>query len=374
VHKKKIIVSVSNDLSTDQRVFRTCSLLEEMNFEIILVGRVLKNSTSINRNYQCRRFKILVNKGFLFYSLFNIRLFFYLLIKKTDFLFANDLDTLLPNIIISKLKRKPLVYDSHEYFTEVPEIQNRKIVKFVWQSIEKICLSNLTSMITVNNSIAKLYNSKFKIKVDVVRNVPLKTNIERKSYRAELNLPKEKFIIIIQGAGINIDRGAEEALETIKNIDNSILLIVGQGDVVPFLKAKVEKENLSNKVIFVVSQPLSQLYKYTMSSDLGLTLDKPNNINYLYSLPNKLFDYIQAGTPVLASNLPEVANIVNKYNIGLILKNITPQEISEQINILINQKDNLKTYSENCIKAANILCWENEKEVLKQVIIKLMKK
>ncbi len=134
---KRIIVSVTNDLTTDQRVAKVCDTLTKMGFSVLLIGRKLKNSENINRNYKIVRFRLLFNKGFLFYAEYNLRLFFKLLFLKKDVLLSNDLDTLLPNYLIHKIFKTKLVYDSHELFTEVPELTNRPFVQKFWLTIEK---------------------------------------------------------------------------------------------------------------------------------------------------------------------------------------------------------------------------------------------
>ena len=105
---KRIIVSVTNDLVTDQRVDKTCDVLTEIGFEVILVGRKLKNSLPIHRKYSTKRFRLVFNKGILFYAEYNTRLFLFLLFSRKSFLFSNDLDTLLPNYLISKIQKKKL--------------------------------------------------------------------------------------------------------------------------------------------------------------------------------------------------------------------------------------------------------------------------
>ncbi len=368
MNKKRVIVSVTNDLATDQRVARSCSVFHDMGWEVVLVGRILPNSMTINRDYRCVRFNLPFRRGAQFYAVYNIRLFFFLLFTRCDLLFSNDLDTLLPNFLISRLKRKPLLYDSHEYFTEVPEIQGRTFVKKTWQSIEKICLSRMKSMITVNESIAKLFREKYKIQVAVIRNVPLKSNNLDIPSKSALGLPEDKKIVILQGAGINIHRGAEEAVEAMKFVDNAILLIVGSGDVVPALKEYVIANDLSEKVWFVGKVPADQLRKFSSVADIGLSLDKPLNVNYEYSLPNKLFDYIQAGIAVLASDLVEVAKIVHHYQVGELLAEHKPEIIANYMqNILSNQKL-LDTYKSNARKAAESLCWDHEKSILEKII------
>ncbi len=103
---KRIIVSVSNDLATDQRIEKICATLQELNYDILLVGRKLKNSLPLYRNYKTKRIHLFFNKGFLFYAEYNIRLFFLLLFSKKEILLANDLDTLLPNFLVSIIQKK----------------------------------------------------------------------------------------------------------------------------------------------------------------------------------------------------------------------------------------------------------------------------
>ena len=134
---KRILISVTNDLTTDQRVEKACEVLSEIGYDVLLVGRKLKKSLPIQRNYKTIRFRLLFNVGFLFYAEFNIRLFIFLLFTKKDLLFSNDVDTLLPNYIISKLQNKKLVFDSHELFSEIPELVHKKRVKNVWLFLEK---------------------------------------------------------------------------------------------------------------------------------------------------------------------------------------------------------------------------------------------
>ena len=123
---RRVIISVVSDLVTNQRVLRTALALHSKGLIVTLVGRQMRSSLQIpERPYQTKRFKLGFETGPLFYAFYNIRLFFFLLFSKADILVTNDLDTLLPNFIISRLKKSVLFYDSHEYFTEVPELVNR---------------------------------------------------------------------------------------------------------------------------------------------------------------------------------------------------------------------------------------------------------
>ena len=365
---KKVIVSVTSDLFTDQRVNRTSTLLHDLGFEVILVGRKKRTSSLLaDRIYKTKQFKLLFEKGFLFYACYNLRLFTYLLFHKCNLLVSNDLDTLLPNYLISRLKGISLIYDSHEYFTGVPEIQQRPFVKKVWTGIEKMIFPHLKHIFTVNNSIANLYREEYGKELIVIRNIPEIGIIGEIKSRTALGLPEDKQIVLMQGAGINVDRGGEEAVLSMLpqyGLQNVVLYIIGDGDVVAFLKKMVTDNNLETLVFFLPRKPYNELVNYTVNADIGLTLDKDTNINYRYSLPNKIFDYIHAQIPVLASPLVEVKNIVEKYQIGVLIENFEPQHIANKINDMLNDKKKIDFWKKNLKIASQKLTWENEKKEL----------
>ena len=367
VNQQKITVLVSNDLSTDQRVRKMCNSLINLGYSIELVGRKLPDSKPLNRPYNIKRFKLWFNKGGLFYANLNIRLFVYLLFSRYDRIHANDLDTLLPAYIISKLRNKPLVYDTHEIFSEVPEIQGRWVKK-VWVFIENMLFPKLKTVITVNQSIADFYQQKYnRYDIIVIRNIPEKQSVVKTQSRTDLNLPIDRFIMIAQGAGINVDRGIEEVLLSLKYLDQILLLIVGNGDAIPRLKEMTSSNNLSDKVKFIPRIPYEQMMQYTMNSDLGLSVDKPTSLNYEFSLPNKIFDYIQADIPLLVSNLIEVAAIVNKFEIGEIIQNVEPVEIASVVKIFQDNTDITEKIKENLKKASIELNWENDAKILEEI-------
>ena len=363
----KVIVTVSNDLYTDQRVHKVCSFIEEQGYDVLLVGRIKKNSKEIKRTYSTHRLKLWFSKGPLFYAEFNLRLFFYLLVRKSSIIVANDLDTLLACYTASKFKLKTqLIYDTHEYFTEVPELVARPKTQRIWEGIEGWIFPKLKTIYTVNKSIAQLYSEKYKKEVKVIRNISPLFQITDLRSKGELGIPADKFIIIIQGAGINVDRGAEEAIEAMQRIVNSVLLIVGDGDVVSQLKENVRKLQLDEKVKFFPKMSYDKMMNYTFYADLGLTLDKPTNINYRFSLPNKLFDYIHTNTPVLSTDLIEVKNIIETFNVGTIIKELTSENLAKIINEIKADKQSLENWKTNCTKAKEELNWQKECETLKQ--------
>lgn len=323
----------------------------------------MNDSRPIDRPYKTKRFKLIFNKGVLFYAEYNLRLFFFLLFRKHDIYHANDLDTLLPMWLVSSIYRKKLVYDTHEYFTGVPEIQNRYFVKKVWSGIEKFLFPKVKHVFTVNESISDLYFKEYKSRPLVIRNLPEKKIINKLKSRKDLGLPENKKVVILQGSGINIHRGAEELLEAIAIQDKLFLCVVGKGDVINNLKKRSSKPDLISKVLFVDALPYEKMMQYTINADVGVSLDKPNNLNYLYSLPNKVFDYLKVGIPIVCSDLVELSKIINIYNCGILIKNHQPKSILTALNSVLDEK-NYSIFKAAALRVNNELNWENESESL----------
>ena len=367
--KKLVVLSVTNDLATDQSVQKVAQTLLNMGFEVLLVGRLLKGSLPV-KHFAHHRMKLFFTKGVAFYAAYHIRLFLFLLFKKADILVANDLDTLLPNFFISKIKGLPLVYDSHELYTEVPELQDNPTKKKIWLSVEQFIFPKLKKVFTVNASIAQIYEAKYKVKVNILRNVPRKSTLQfetKANLRKQLNLPLNKKIIIMQGSGINVSRGGEEAVEAMQLVENTLLFIIGAGDAIPLLKQMVQDLKLQEKVIFIVKLPYRELLNYTACADAGLTLDKDNNLNYRYSLPNKLFDYFACGLPVIASKLVEIEKIYHQFPFGILVNEVTVKSVADAIQLVDVDGANYKQWLVNIKKASAVLCWENEEKIILEV-------
>lgn len=334
-------------------------------YDVLLVGRRMKASKPMeDRPYTTKRMKLLAETGPLFYALFNFRLFFFLLFHRADILVSNDLDTLLPNVLISRLKGKKLVYDSHEYFTQVPELINRPKVQRIWERIERFCMKHVKNAITVNSSIKEKYEAKYGIPYKVVRNVSPRFRPEKMATKSELNLPEDKAILIMQGAGLNVDRGVDLIIQAMPLLNNAVLAIVGDGDVIPEMKSLVKSLHLEEKVLFFGKRPYAELMQFTANATLGLSFDQPTNPNYLYSLPNKIFDYIHTLTPILCSDVVEVRKIVETYNLGEVVYDFRPEQLAAQIENILAQPGQLEQWKANCKKAAETEHWEKEVQQL----------
>ena len=358
--KKKLFVAVTNDISTDYRVHKVCTYLLQKDYQIEVYGRVLPNTIFVKRDYEIVRKKHFFNHNFLFYAEFNIRLFFYLLFKKYDCILANDLDTLPACFFISKLKKTTLVYDSHELFSEGPELQGRKFVQSFWRKLEDFFLPRIKKSYTVSQSIADFYNKKYQINMGVVRNIPLKTQAY---ISEEVSFPTQQKTILYQGV-LNPGRGIKPMIEALQYIENLDLIIIGYGKVEAELKQFVIDKKMQDRVFFLGRISREKLLNYTQKATLGMVLEEPLGLSFQYSLPNKLFDYIHSQIPIIAGNLNEISKIIKEYKVGIIVENYTPKAIATAIQDLLNDENKMVAIKQNQQNASEVLCWEIEQQKL----------
>ncbi|HCT31429.1 MAG TPA: glycosyl transferase group 1 [Bacteroidales bacterium] len=348
----RIILFATTDLVSDQRVHRSSITLTQEGHDVLAIGRRLPDTPkNVERKYKVKLLRMVFRKGFLFYFFFNIRIFFYLLFHRFDLVCSNDLDTLLGCRLGCFFKGKSLVYDSHEYFTETPELIGRPITRNIWKFIELLCLKRVKYAYTVSQGIADEYFKKYGIRMEVIRNLPLRNeNYGHKSVRPT---------IIYQGA-LNKGRGLELAIEMINNLPCYCLMIVGAGDLELKLRKRVIELDLIDRVEFRGRIPYEKLHALSSKAWLGLSLEEDLGLSYRYALPNKLFDYIQAQIAVLVSDLPEMAKIVEKYDIGIVAKTKDPKELADLVASFFENKDKREKTIDNLIAANNELVWENE--------------
>jgi glycosyltransferase involved in cell wall biosynthesis len=318
----------------------------------------LRNSPELkNRAFKHRRYRMLFTGGPLFYACFNMRLLTSLLfVKRPTLLISNDLDTLPANFIASRIRGLPLIYDSHELFTQVPELIQRKLVQSVWKGIESWLLPKVRYAVTVNYSIATIYRRLYGTRFRVVRNVP---------ERLEFTSRKEKHVkrqtIIYQGA-LNVGRGLELMIDAMQYLEHVSFMIVGSGDIEDQLKERAVQKNLEDRVEFRGRLLPEELIPLTLSADLGISLEEDLGLNYRYALPNKIFDYIQCRVPVLCSALPEMSRIVDSYGIGISTRERDPEKLAGIVRYMLKERTG-GAWMGALEKAALELCWENESAI-----------
>lgn len=373
----EIWVLVSNDLTHDQRVLKTCRSLASVGFKPQLVGRLLPASTDPPKAFPAHRLMLRFHAGALFYALLQIRMTLFLLRRARGAagVWANDLDTLLPAFLVAKWFRLPLVFDSHELFTEAAGLTGRPVPRAVWVWVERLLVPNLKVMLTVNDSIADVFHRRYRHgkagRPLVVRNMPMKrseagaSNGRAPILAAGLSI-QDGPLGIIQGAFLDADRGVREAVEVLAVRPSWQLLVVGAGPEWDWASAQTSR--FPGRLHLLPKQPYETLAGLTRSADWGFSLDKPAHGNYIMSLPNKLFDYIHAGVPVVASPLVEVARIVEQHGVGVLIEDHAPENIAAAVDKVLARPR--VEWGRQCEQASAVLNWEAEEPLLREALVR----
>lgn len=345
---------------------RICGSLAGAGYTVVLVGRKLAGSIPLSHaSYKQVRLRCWFNKGKLFYAEYNLRLFFFLLFKKMDCICAIDLDTILPCLFISKLKKTKRVYDAHELFCEMKEIVTRPVIYKIWKKIEKYALPQFAHAYTVNQPIADEFYKMYGIKYGVIMNVPLVVGESISHYGESI----EKYIIY-QGA-VNEGRCFETLIPAMKEV-HCQLLICGDGNFMQQARQLVKENNLQDRIIFKGNVAPAELRKITAAAYAGINLVENNGLSFYLSLANKFFDYIHARVPQLCAGYPAYTAINDKHEVAVAITDMSAKNIALQLNNLLQNEVLYKRLQDNCNAAMLIYNWQNEEKKLLDFYIHIL--
>ncbi|MEO5647461.1 MAG: glycosyltransferase [Chitinophagaceae bacterium] len=353
----RIFFTVTNDLNYDQRMIRICTTLANTGFDVVLVGRKMKNSIVLKTEvFRQKRLNCFFSKGKLFYIEYNTRLFFFLLFQKIDCICAIDLDTILPVYFISRIKKVPRVYDAHELFCEMKEIVTRKNIYRFWKRVEKFAVPKFPNGYTVNKPIAEEFNKMYGVNYEVIRSIAVLKDFE-------VHEKKERYLLY-QGA-VNEGRSFETLIPAMKDV-NSKLLICGDGNFMQEVKELVAQNKLEDKIEFKGKIPPSDLNHYTNNAYIGLTLFDDRGLSNYFSLANRFFDYIHAGIPQVCVDFPVYRELNNQYHVAVLVNDLSPLNLAKELNHMLEDKELYESLVKNCLATRKILNWqEEEKRLLK---------
>ena len=348
----KIVCTVTNDLSHDQRMHRICTTLAAAGHSVTLVGRWLPDSPPLpDRPYRQHRIRCRYRRGKRFYLEYNWRLWRTLRGWDFDYLNSVDLDTLPAGYL---LDRPHWVYDAHEWFSETPEVVGRPLVRRAWQLLGRWLVPKTTARYTVAEILSEKLSDEYGCSFGVVRSLPVRRPVPDRP-------PPAEKILLYQGM-LNPGRGLDVAVAALAGLPDCRLWLVGSGPEEAGLRELADRLGVGDRVTFHGFQPPDRLPAYTRAAWLGLNLLDAVSPSYYYSLANKSLDYVQDGLPSVQMDFPEYRAINDRHDCYLILHKLAPAPLAR----LIESVDETR-YGElrrNCARAAEVLCWEREGERL----------
>jgi glycosyltransferase involved in cell wall biosynthesis len=359
---KKVCIAFLGNSLHDSRIVNLTNSLKEENCAVSVISFdwFISDQEYFDDTYKV--FKL--HKGY--YSLFFYLRFAFILIKeliktKSDIYFAEDLYTLPFVTTIAKIRNAKVYYNSRELYAFLGGLRNRPILQKLVKSIEQFFIKKVDLVLTTGEMDSDFLKNFYKINNTVeIRNIPLmQMPAKSVNYREMFDIPSNSLIMIYQGVLLD-GRGIPIILRVMKELPELYLIIIGDGEQKNNFIKLIGELGISYRVFFIGTVKQKELINFTAGGDIGLSLIEDISLSYYHALPNKLFEYIMAGIPVLASNLPQMKKIVDDYNVG---ESVDLGIYAELINILSQWIANpklLHQYKKNCLLAAQELNWKSE--------------
>ena len=345
-----IICLVTNDITTDRRMIRTCSKLASIGWKVLLIGRTLNSSTEAPLYpFQTLRVSCRFESGPFFYI--EILWRFKKALKQFKFsrLLCTDLDT-IGIVHLTRTENVHVYFDAHEYFTEVPELNNAFIRKRIWTKWGRMAMRKVGTAYTVGPELATILGRKYRRHFHVVRNVP------ELSKDAKTNHENELLSMVYLGV-LNPGRGLEILIKIVIDRADIELTIVGDGPLLADLKMRASN---NPRIYFVGKKKPSELLPILLNSDVGVNLLEGSSLNYYYSLANKFFDYIHAGLPVLCMNYPEYHSIAGSYDCIYPVENLDLETVNQALDSIDKKSPTFQSKKHQAGLAAAVFNWDIE--------------
>lgn len=368
--KKKVLITFLGNIHYDTRCKNLFDTLTANNFNVNFIGFDWLTNGFINETGNISIYKL--KKGYLSIS-FYLKFTWYLLIKlittKASIIFAEDIYTLPLTVIFGKIKRATIYYDSRELFGYLAGLKEKRSKQTFWKWIEKFFIKKVDNVLVTGPMDAEFLKKEYKIKnLILLRNLPRYYKPELKlDLRSHLQIDKLKKIILYQGVLVK-GRGVEKIFSVLNQLPDNVFVIAGGGEFEQHYRKLSEEMKVADKVFFLGKLTQDELPKITASADIGVSLIENLSISYYHALPNKLFEYIMAEVPVVVSNLPQMKEIVEKYDVGYSVEFDDDSEIISTLKKLTEDSGLYERKKQNCQIASQELNWEKEVTTLLKTI------
>ncbi len=396
-----VAMIVWNDFKNDARVLKEAQTLQAAGYQVIVhalhtpgvtqeyetlesgvkVVRVMRSpfwnkrqnksqeQSNVNQNPYIN--KVGIKKFFWIASRIwtHLLLLMKMLQAKPDVIHAHDVNTLPTAYLASIFARAPLVYDAHEVSTGREGYHSfRKIVYYT----EKFLMPKAKATITTTTTRAKFFARAYHIQRPIVlQNRPRLTSPQKTNkIRDELNLHENWPIVLYQG-GLQQGRGLERLLDAASKVPNTYFVYIGGGRLETLLKDKAKALHLENKVYFIPTVSLAILPLYTASADMGVQVLENTCFNHYSTDSNKLFEYIIAGLPIIATHFPEIAKVIRQYDLGMLIPPGNTDALITALRTLSADPTVRKHYHHNAASASKNLNWEEQEQALIDLYTKL---
>lgn len=305
-----------------------------------------------------------------------------LLRTPADVYHALDLPAFPACYIAAQLRRKPLIFETYELpllTLPVSELKaSRRWLHALLAPLLAAMVPRCAAVIAVSPPIIQELRKRYHCpEVLLIRNVPTYRAVSKSDrLRQQLGLGPQVRIALYQG-GLQTNRGLDRLVRAAAFLERDIVIVMmgkAMHTVQAQLEALIASEGVADRVKFLPQVPYAELLDWTASADIGLIVYTPDySPNVQMMLPNKLFEYLMAGLPVLASQLEAVSDVIRTYGAGQIVSSLAPADVGAAINRMLADQAALDLMRRNALDAAqHVFCWEKERGELIRLYHKLL--
>lgn len=368
--KKRICHITINEIDLERRIFNQIETARLSGYKVSVIALGKTGNTPRERKKGFILWKVRTKfheSGPLKYIIFNFKLFFVLLFIPVNLIHCHDLWPLPAAGLAALFKNTALVFDAHEYYGGLKIFEKRPLRKQLWMIMEWVTIPLVDVLLTVSQPLGELYKKRYPQlkRVEIIRNLP-KYEIPNIQPDLKLRRNEEEKVVIFHGH-FKPGRGLENLIVAVSKLENTRLVLVGGGELHKKLNELVNVLNLNSIVEFKDYINRDLLISHSAQADIGAVLFEPTSMNYSFALPNKFFEYIMAGIPILASNIITLKYYIDKYEVGRTVDPSKPDLIAEKINEMLQNREQLNIWKENCFNAATELNWEKESGKLAEI-------
>lgn len=360
--KKKVLITFLGNINYDTRCKNLYDTLSANNYDVEFLGFDWLTDGFMETRGDVSIIKL--KKGFLsipFYFKFIWHIKVKLITTKASIIFAEDIYTLPFAVIFGKLIRAKIYYDSRELFGYLAGLKDKKIKQAFWKWTEKFFIKKADYVMVTGPMDGEFLKKEYGIKdLILLRNLPRYYKSELKlDLHSHLQIDVSNKIILYQGVLLK-GRGIEKVFAVLKELPDHVFVIAGGGEFEEHYQNLAEQMNLTDQIFFLGKITQKDLPQVTASVDIGVSLIENLSISYYHALPNKLFEYIMADVPVIVSNLPQMKEIVDKYDVGYAVEFESKAELVNAIKKLTGNENLYESKKQNCHIASQELNWEKE--------------
>jgi len=373
----------------DARVMREATALVEAGLEVTIVDIASNRNQRGEENISGVRIKHIIKPSWFISTRFKpwylvkavqmiMRGTIKLMSVSADIYHAHDAEALPACYLAARLRRKPLIFDSHEIPLDSPAITRWRRLSALAMRILAHMLPRCAGVITTSPLYAReICNQYHYSKVTLVRNLPPYRSVPRNDrLRQYLGLSSNMRIALYQG-NLQPNRSLDILVHAAPFLEPDIVIVMMGRSVEQTrkeLEALIASKGVAGHVKIIPPAPYEELLDWTASADIGLTIFQPDYTHSIrFCLPNKLFEYLMAGLPVLTSPLDAIAEFIKTYNVGQIVSSLAPADVATAINTMLADRIALARMSRNALEAAeNELCWEKESPQLTGLYQKIL--